>query len=286
MKPKSFLLFFGLGLSLLMLVPLWGDERIQIYNLSLELEKMASALAASSYEHFKGLDQTISQDEQAVLFKSEAFASSCRLFSRLAAEESGYFRGSYLRTNLYQAFLYLVRAFQELDETMTTAQLRPYQIRDINNILEQIEREFSQWPSEDSLPYLHQKYVKGRGSAVYLIERQGLGEYVLRPFHDLESLYRYNYQLKRGRDPWKYLVQVREETLARMTRGEPIELNFEGCLVIEMSNRPNRPVYLIENGKKRGVTSPAVLQRLGGWDKVYEIPAEIIGKYPDGEPVR
>ncbi|RLE01799.1 MAG: hypothetical protein DRJ11_08795, partial [Candidatus Aminicenantes bacterium] len=106
------------------------------------------------------------------------------------------------------------------------------------------------------------------------------------PFKDLESLYRYNYQLKRGKDPWKYLVQVREETLAKMTRGEMIELTFEGCLVIEMSNRPNRPVYLIENSRKRGVTSPAVLQRLGGWDKVYEVPAEIIAKYPEGEPIR
>lgn len=284
MKQKSFLLILGLGL--LFLTPLHADERTRIYNLSIELERIASTLAASSYEYFKGRDQTISEDEQAVLFKSEALASSCRLFSRLVGEESGYFRGSYLRTNLYQAFLYLVRAFKDLDETMARVGLRPYQVSDMNDVLEQMEREFARWPSEDSLPYLHQKYVKGRGTTVYLIERKGLGNYVLHPFYDLESLYRYNYQLNRGKDPWKYLVQVREETLVKMTKGEMIKLSFEGCLVIEMSNRPQRPVYLIEKGKKRGVTSPAVLQRLGGWDKVYEVPPEVIAKYPDGEPIK
>jgi hypothetical protein len=71
-----------------------------------------------------------------------------------------------------------------------------------------------------------------------------------------------------------------------MDLGSPTELTFEGFLVIENSTRPNRPVYLIENGKKRGITSPAVLERFGGWNKVYEIPAEIIAKYPKGEPIK
>ncbi len=31
-----------------------------------------------------------------------------------------------------------------------------------------------------------------------------------------------------------------------------ISLDFEGWLIIEQSNRPNRPVYLIEGGKKGG----------------------------------
>ena len=283
-QPVICLVVFALGFWLV--TSLQADERTRIYNLSLELERLASELAASSYEHFKGWNQTITEEEQAVLFKSEALAASCRLFTRLAAEKSGYFRSGYIRTNLYNAFLYLARAFRELDEAMQQAGVRPYRMNDIQNLLERMEREFARWPSEDNLAYLHQKYVKGRDAAVYLIERRGLGDYVLHPFKDLESLYRYNYQLKRGKDPWKYLVQVREETLAKMTRGEMIELTFEGCLVIEMSNRPNRPVYLIENGRKRGVTSPAVLQRLGGWDKVYEVPAEVIAKYPEGEPIR
>jgi hypothetical protein len=42
---------------------------------------------------------------------------------------------------------------------------------------------------------------------------------------------------------------------------------------------------LIEDGKKRGVTSPRVLQRLGGWSRVLEVPAEVIAGYPDGKPI-
>ncbi len=62
-----------------------------------------------------------------------------------------------------------------------------------------------------------------------------------------------------------------------------IDLNFEGSLIIEQSNRPNRAVYLIQNGKKRGLTSPSVLHRFGGWGKVFEVPKEVIEKYPDGD---
>ena len=64
-----------------------------------------------------------------------------------------------------------------------------------------------------------------------------------------------------------------------------IDLDFEGWLIMEQSTRPNRPVYLIEGGKKRGITSPQVLQRFGGWGKVYEVPLEVIQGHPDGDPV-
>jgi len=64
-----------------------------------------------------------------------------------------------------------------------------------------------------------------------------------------------------------------------------IELNFEGCLVMELGSGPNRPVYLIEKGKKRPLASPQVLQRLGGWSRVMEIPAEVLRSYPEGEPI-
>jgi len=65
-----------------------------------------------------------------------------------------------------------------------------------------------------------------------------------------------------------------------------INLTFEGNLIIEQSTPPNRSVYLIQNGKKRGITSPQMLQRFGGRDRVFEVPAEVIQSYPDGEPVR
>ena len=106
-----------------------------------------------------------------------------------------------------------------------------------------------------------------------------------RAFRNLESLYRYNYDRNRGRDPWQHLVEVPEETLERMAEGEPLVLTFEGRLVIEQSKRTNRPVYLIENGKKRGLTSPRVVERLGGWGKVFEVPVEVVAAYPEGEPV-
>jgi hypothetical protein len=70
-----------------------------------------------------------------------------------------------------------------------------------------------------------------------------------------------------------------------MEPGDMIDLDFEGRLIIEQGARPNRPVYLIEGGKKRGITSPQVLQRFGGWGRVYEVPLEVIGSYPDGAPV-
>lgn len=263
-----------------------GDQRDVVFNLGLELEKQAASLAQSSYEHFKGWNQAISDEEQAVLFKSEAFAASCRLFLRLAEEKSDYFKSGYVRTNLYQAYVFLARYYNELKEEMRRVGVMPYSLRDIDDILERLEYEFSRWPSEDNLAYLHQKYIKSRDDTIYMIERKGPGDYILRAFKDLESLYRFNYDMNRGKDPWKYLVQVREETLRKMEEGPAIELNFEGRLIIEQSSRPNRAVYLIEDGKKRGITSPAVLQRLGGWSRVYEVPAEVIAKYPEGEPVR
>jgi len=78
---------------------------------------------------------------------------------------------------------------------------------------------------------------------------------------------------------------VEAYTLEKMEEGGMIELTFEGWLIIEQSNRPNRPVYLIENGEKRGLTSPRVVERFGGWGKVFEVPVEIIARYPEGDPI-
>jgi hypothetical protein len=262
-----------------------GDERSGVLSLGAELEQKAAELSRSNLEHFRGWNGVISDDEQAVLFKSEAFASSARLFLALGGERSDFYRSGYLRTNLYNAFVYLVRSFRDLEAEMKNAGIMPYVLGDCRKILDRMDAEFSRWPSADNLSYLHQKYVKARNAAVYLIERRGIGDYIRRPFADLGSLFRFNYDLKRGKDPWAYLVEVPEDTLNKMEEGDPIQLSFEGCLIIEMSNRPNRPVYLIEKGRKRGITSPAVLQRFGGWGKVLEVPAEVIAAYPDGDPV-
>jgi hypothetical protein len=262
-----------------------AEDRSTVLRLGGELEQKAAELARSNLEHFRGWNGAISDAEQAVLFKSEAFAASARLFLVLGGESSDYYQSGYLRTNIYNAFVYLVRAFHDLETEMKGAGIMPYALSDCRKILERMDYEFSRWPSADNLSSLHMKYVKARNAAVYLIERKGIGDYVRRPFTDLGSLCRFNYDLNRGKDPWAYLVQVSEETLSKMEEGEPIRLTFEGCLVIETGNRPNRPVFLIEKGRKRGVTSPAVLQRFGGWGKVLEVPAEVIAPYPDGDPI-
>ncbi len=278
-------LLLGLGLVFGIVSSLGADRRPQIYSLTLELEKQAAFIAQSSFDHFKGWNNTISDREQAVLFKSETFLASCRLFLKLTGERSDYFQAGFLRTNLYNAFLYLAQSFRDLEGTMKEAGVMPYALSDCRNLLNAMDAEFSRWPMSDNLAYLDRKYVKARNDTVYMIERKGPGQFVRRAFKDLESLFRYNYDLERGKDPWKYLVEVSQDTLEKMEEGRMIELTFEGWLVIEQSNRPNRSVYLIENGKKRGLTSPRVVQRFGGWGKVFEVPLEVIAKYPEGDPI-
>lgn len=270
----------------LMTFNLHSDQRDNIYRIGVELEEQASYLAQSSYDYFKGRDGVLSDKEQEVLFKSEAFLASCRLFLRINGESTDYFRSGYLRTNLFSSFVYLADSFKELEKAMEKTGIRPYALNQCGRILERIEYEFSRWPIADNLAYLHKNYVKARNSTVFWIERTGPGEYIRHPFKDLESIFKFNYDLNRGKDPWKYLKEVPFDTLEKMAMGSMTELTFESFLVIENTTKPNRPVYLIENGKKRGITSPAVLERYGGWNNIYEIPAEIIAKYPEGEPIK
>ncbi len=256
-----------------------------ILRLGQEIERRATNLAESNFEHFRGRSDEITDREQAALFESEAFAASCRLFVRLTEERTGYSGEGPVRTNLYNAYARLVRVFEKSEAEMKQAGVMPYEMSDIRRLLDRLEGEFTRWPSADNPAFLSGKYVKARDASVWLIERTGRGAYVRRAFRSLESLYRYNYDLNRGRDPWQHLMEVPEETLDRMAEGAPIALTFEGRLIIEQSKRPNRPVYLIENGKKRGLTSPRVVERFGGWGRVFEVPVEVIAAYPEGEPL-
>jgi hypothetical protein len=261
------------------------DRRGVIYDLGIELERLATSLAQESFDHFKDWNGTISDQEQAILFKSEAFAASCRLFLRLTEARSGYYRDDFLRTNIYNAFTYLAGSFSDVEEEMRKGGMMPYALSDCRKILNRMEREFSQWPAADNLAYLNQRYVKARDATVYLIERSGIGNYVRLPFKNLESLWRYHYDRNRGKDPWTYLVEVPDATLDKMRKGRMIDLAFEGRMVIEQSARRDRPVYLIEGGKKRGLTRADLVNRYGGWSKVYEVPREVIDSYPDGDPI-
>jgi hypothetical protein len=278
-----FVVFWTMAASLAAFI--FADERGNVYSLGLELEKRAVELSESNLEHFKGWNGEVSDEEQAVLFKSEFFLASCRLFLRLTEERSDYFRSGYLRTNLFNAFAHLARSFRDLEDEMKKAGILPYALSDCRKILNGMDNEFAKWPSADNLSYLHQKYVKARDATVYMIERRSAGVYVRHAFKDLGSIFRYNYELNRGKDPWKFLVEVPADTLEKIEPGNMIDLDFEGWLIIEQGTRPNRPVYLIEGGKKRGITSPQVLQRFGGWGRVYEVPVEVIRSYLDGVPV-
>lgn len=286
MQRKTLELCVSLLLMSFMTANAFGDVRGNIYKLGVDLERTASQLAQSNYEHFKGWDAEFTDVEQSALFKSEAFVASCRLFLRLAEERSEYLKSGYVRTNLYHSFVFLNRSFKDLEDEMRNAGVMPYSLSQCGRILDQMDYEFSKWPSVDNLSYLHEKYVKARDATVYKIERRESGVYILRAFKNLESLFRYNYHLNRGNNPWDHLVEVPIETLERMEKGPVLDLSFEGELVIELSTRPNRSVYLIEHGKKRGITSPRVLERLGGWERVYEVPREIIDSYPDGESIK
>lgn len=263
-----------------------ADRGRNIYDLAKELAGMSTHMAQASYDYYKGWGGEISDQEQAILFKAESFAASCRLFLRLTEERFNYFKTGYLRTNLYNAFVNLTRAYSDLREESRTGQRVPSSTGGCQRLLERMEYEFSQWPSADNLAYLHQKYIKTADDTVYLIERRGPGDYVRRPFRNLESLFRFNYDQNRGNNPWRHVQEVPAETLAMMEEADMVDLTFEGCLVIEAGDRPNRPVYLIKDGKKCGITSPQVLQRYGGWDKVYEVPIDVLSAYPDGEDIK
>ncbi len=266
-------------------MPNYLKERI--LNLTNTLEFKASELADKSYSHFKGWNRVIDEKEQKILFSSSNFLSSVRLFKRFLIESDNYYRGSSTRTNLYNAFLYVANYFEKLKNDFREIGLSPYELYDIERIIRDIDREFSKWHSNDNLAYLKDYYVKGYSDAVYLIERVGMGRYVKRKFIDLESLYAYTYLVRRSKkSPWKFVKKLTIKELSQIPEGEPIRLTFEGHLVIQMGKGAGRPVYLIENGKKRIISSSSVLRRYGGWKAVYEVPKEVIDKYPEGEPVR
>jgi hypothetical protein len=275
--------FYALLLVVFFIAPrsIPAGSRQDIRELGDRLARQAADLAQSSFDHFKGWNGEISDREQAVLFKSEAFAASCRLFLRLSEESGGFSGSDNLRTNLFNAFTFLARSFGELEKDFQS-----HALNDCRETMSDLEHAFERWPQSDNLAYLHQKFVQARDQTVYLIERLQPGEYRRRPFINLESLFRFNFLQNRGKDPWKYRVQVDESTLDKMPRGEPIALTFQGCLVMDMVAYPDRPVFFIQNGTKRPLSSPAALNRFGGWKAVFEVPATVIEAYPLGEPLQ
>jgi hypothetical protein len=237
MKKKTYMYGCILVLFIATAIHLGASSRQDIQELGDKLAQQAADLAQSSFERFKGWKGEITDQEQAILFKSESFAASCRLFLRLSEETTG---SDSLRTNLFNAYAFLARSFRELEKDFQS-----YALSDCRETLNELDGAFENWPASDNLAYLHQKFVQASNQTVYLIERLQPGEYMRRPFASLESLYRYNYLQKRSKDPWKYRVQVDRSTLDKMARGEPIALTFDRCLIMDMIESPNRPVFLI-----------------------------------------
>jgi hypothetical protein len=279
-----FIIIITLGMiNLFGYIPSYIKE--DILKLNGELKAKAMIIAQKSYEHFKGWDGRITEKEQKILFSSASFIASVDLFGKLVAESESFYTRDYLTTNIYNAFKYVADYFYQLKEDMYSLRISPYELREAEYILNDMEREFSSWRSSNNLAYLNGYYVKGSGDTVYLIRRVAVGQYEKRAFANLESIFAYTYFTRRKKNPWKFLKRISLKTLSTIPEGEKIEYTFEGKMIIEKAKRANRPVYLIKNGKKHALTSPAVVERYGGWKKVYEVPSGIISKYPTGEEI-
>lgn len=237
-----------------------------------------------------------SDDQIAVLFASEGFASSSRVFRRLTERAGGSASRTSTRPGLERALRYVVRDYEALESASRLSGIRLYALTDCAAILRRIERELGVGPSfNDPGPALPPppvledwdgKYAKGRDAAVFLIEKGNGGVFLRRPFKNLESLFKYNYDQDRGKNPWDHLVEIPAARLDRMRAGTPIVRTFEGLMLIEQGTKPDRSVYLIRNGKKHGLTRPELVARFGGWKKVFEVPRDVIAEYPDGDPIR
>lgn len=145
-----------------------GDRRSFVGPLSVDLVRQAEYLSQSSFDYFMGWNGVITDQEHAILFKSEEFTAACRLFSKLAQNQTNYFRAESLRTNLYSASRYVAVSFRQLEEQMRLGGMRgdfarmrrdgrPFEQRmnrgatgslgltECRRILDRIEAEFSSW---------------------------------------------------------------------------------------------------------------------------------------------
>jgi len=148
--------------------PMRGDRRSFVGQLTNELVRHAEYLAQQSFQYFMGWNGVITDREQIILFKAEEFAASCRLFNRLAQDQTDYFRRESIRSNLYNASRYVAQAFREYENQMRGLGMQgdfnrmrrdgrqfdwrpdrgaagPMGIMEIRRLIGRIEAEFSNW---------------------------------------------------------------------------------------------------------------------------------------------
>lgn len=297
--------------------PAQYDVRSRISQEANQLVMASEKLAFDSYNFLKGYNNAINADEQAVLFKTESFAASSRLFAKLAADSNWYTEG-YLRTNMFTAFTYLTQSFQELRNTVESTQnkyqwsnrwqdnrpLPSYALGEVGMRINSIEYLYKGWPSSENPIYLSNanKYVQNphpnEGAPVYMIRRLGEGVYEKVPFSSLEALFVYHQKfLKRGTKawPWDNNVTTSWETLKSLaTSNETLTFAFQSGDAIVVGGgapkgkweSPNSGVKLVTGpGQATGFGSPEELAAhfklpvSKAWDKVYRVPQEVFDRY-------
>ncbi len=276
------------------------DRSERLADLAVDLERKAVEIIEDVNSRFfdRNLsydrNRTWADDQVEILFAAETFASSTRVFRRLAEGDRSFDSRMAVRQGMERAYRILFRDFENIDAAARRGRLSTYALSDCRDLLRRIDREIGPGgvrPNDPITPnQLGQdnwigRYVKGPGSSVFLIERRADGAFVKQPFNNLESLFKYNYDQDRGENPWGYMADVSAAELSRMRTGNPIERTFEGQMIIETGTSTNRSVYFIQGGKKRGLTKPELVARYGGWKKVFQVPRDIINGYPDGEPI-
>jgi hypothetical protein len=192
------------------------DQGGRLVSLAVELERRASDAAQSVSDLLLDRGETLGDEQITALYAAEGFAASSRLFLRLTERGSGYGARMSYRTGLERAYRYLSRDFNELEDAARRVGIQPYALGDCLSILRRMDTELGggvivndnvdrgraaeeEWDGQ---------YAKGRDVEVFLIERRGTGDFVRRPFKNLESLFKYNYDRDRGKNPWGFVAEI------------------------------------------------------------------------------
>jgi len=117
------------------------DQGGRLVALAADLERRAVDFARSASDQIIDRGGTLMDDQIAVLFASEGFAASSRLFLRMTERGSGYTARMSSRSGLDRAYRYLNRDFNNLEETAGRAGIRLYALSECASILRRLNAE-------------------------------------------------------------------------------------------------------------------------------------------------